>query len=524
MRVILVDRPPFLTWPHVERDGALCILPEIAEVNGADPAAATANVLGRGSRLIEESITGANEEDFRAEFCSYWEWDRSEACVPVRSLLSPAGATRTIRVWRGRAFYLLGDDETAIAKWLGNLSDAPKSVSTEAGFLLWIDRPLLPAEYPRSGRDVIALARRVNPDAAVEIERMAADSPNALVVAIGANSSNGPCFAAVNVAVDGGRRGGSLRNGFRAGRIPESIASKRFFSAGKVIRSPVQRVDPAWVHGRSRDPRFARLREARVVILGCGSIGGPVALAFAASGVGRVVLCDPDPLSWANVGRHPLGAESVGVNKAQALAKQLRRSYPHIEVEAYPTCWEDLPGGLVAPEFRSDLIVSAIGSWASEGMLNEWHVLNGRQSPLIYGWTEPHACAGHAVAITNATGCLECGFDDAGAPRLRVCCWDSETTLQEPACGAVFQPYGPVELAHIIAMIAELGVDCLLGTVATPTHRIWIDRRRRLTELGGRWSPEWTVLAGDRMDGGFLYESPWTASGTCRVCQLPPAA
>lgn len=521
MRVMLLDRPPFLTWPHVEEDGALCLLPEIAEVSASNPAAAARNVLGGASRLIEDCLAGTNEEDFRTEFGSYWYWARTEGCTPVRSLLAAAGPTRPIRVWRGQAFYLLGEDEASINAWLRNLFDADKPHTTEPAMLLWLARPLLPREYPSSAEDVMALARNAGGDAAAQLERLAATCPEAVVVAIGADSSNGPCLGAVTVTP---RKGGSLQNGFPPGRVPERILSQRFFGGAKVIRSSLDRVDPAWVHGRGRDPRFAKLRDSRVLVLGCGSIGAPVALALAEAGVGRLGLVDPDRLTWANVGRHPLGADTVDLNKAVALAKRIRRSYPHIEVEAYPTCWEALPGGLGDERIAGDLIVTAVGRWASEGGLNEWHLCAGRSPAVVYGWTEPHACAGHAVAITKTGGCLECGFDDAGTPRLCVCGWESETTLQEPACGAMFQPYGPIELAHIVAVIAELAMDCLLGTVATSTHRIWADRRRRLTEMGGSWTGEWVKIAGNRLDGGFLHESVWAASADCRMCQLAPAA
>jgi molybdopterin/thiamine biosynthesis adenylyltransferase len=300
--------------------------------------------------------------------------------------------------------------------------------------------------------------------------------------------------------------------------------SQRFFGGARVIRSSIDRADPAWVHGRGRDPRFARLRDSRVLVLGCGSLGAPVALALAEAGVGRLVLADPDRLTWANVGRHPLGADCVDEYKAVAVAKRIRRSYPNIEVEGHQTSWEDLPGGLGDLGVAGDLVVSAIGRWASEGMLNEWHLSTGRSPAVVYGWTEAHACAGHAVAITRTGGCLECGFDGAGRPRLRVCEWGSDTMLQEPACGAVFQPYGPIDLAHVVATIAELAMDYLLGSVTTSTHRIWVDRRSRVAETGGGWTAEWAKIAGDRLDGGFLYESVWASSGGCPMCQLAPAA
>ena len=524
LRVILVDRPSFLTWPHVEKDGALCLLPETADVTASDPAAAAANVLGLASTLVEDCLAGRSEIDFRTEFCSYWDWDRTEGCTPVRSLLEPRGPTRLVRIWRGLGFYLLGEDEESITPWLRNLFDDDKPRPTEPALLLWLNRPPVPAEYPRSGDDVVALARCAGGDALADLEQLAAARPDAVVVAIGADSFNGPCLAAVNVTPRTVRQGRSLQNGFPPGRVPERILSQRFFGGAKVIRSAVDRVDPAWVHGRGRDPRFAKLRDSRVIVLGCGSLGAPVALALAEAGAGRLVLLDPDRLTWANVGRHPLGADSVDRYKADALAKSIRRSYPHIEVEAYRSFWEDLPAGLGNGCMKADLIVSATGRWASEGALNEWHLSAGRSPTIVYGWTEAHACAGHAVAIAKTGGCLECGFDDAGGPRLRVCRWDAETTLQEPACGAVFQPYGPVELAHVIATVAELAVDCLLGTIATSTHRIWADRRSRLIETGGAWTADWEKIAGDRDGGGFLHESVWAPSPDCRACPLAPAA
>jgi len=36
-RFLLVEGPPFLTWPHIERDGMLCLADESATVDGSQP-------------------------------------------------------------------------------------------------------------------------------------------------------------------------------------------------------------------------------------------------------------------------------------------------------------------------------------------------------------------------------------------------------------------------------------------------------------------------------------------------------
>jgi molybdopterin/thiamine biosynthesis adenylyltransferase len=153
---------------------------------------------------------------------------------------------------------------------------------------------------------------------------------------------------------------------------------------------------------------------------------------LAQAGVGRLVLIDPERLAWANLGRHPLGAGAVGANKARALANRIVADYPHIVgVEAKERRWEAV--AKEEPDLLSscDLVVSATADWASDGALNEWHLAGGRHRPVVYGWTEPYASAGHAIAIARDGGCLQCGFSESGVPRLRVTRWEPGSYLRQ---------------------------------------------------------------------------------------------
>jgi hypothetical protein len=93
------------------------------------------------------------------------------------------------------------------------------------------------------------------------------------------------------------------------------------------------------------------------------------------------------------------------------------------------------------------------------------------------------------VLIFSGGACLQCGFSIDGESKLRVTEWPKEATEQrEPACGAVFQPYGPIELLGTVSAAAGLALDALLKKVTAATHRAWAGPQAWLTGAGGAWS------------------------------------
>ena len=526
-RVALVDRPSFLTWPHIEEDGMLCVLPEGAEVDPRAPARVLREVLKLSAELIEENIAGLNDEDFRSEFLSYWNRTLTENSTNVRSLLNLDPSSRVAKVWRGADFYLLADTECEAKAWLErSYGLGEKKVwRFDDALFAWIDRPMVPGEYPKSGDSLRRLIRERAPGAASMLEKLVVAQPDQVLVVLGASTANGPCLAGVIVKAPRlagrSRPKKGLTRGFRPHQVPAALLASRYFGGEPVARISVERADAAWIHGRDRDVRFRKLRGARVAILGCGSIGAAVAMQLAEAGVGSILLVDPETLGFANVGRHPLGVGSVGSLKAVALAKRISGDYPHmVEVSSSTERCEDLLVQDTDALTSKDLIVSAMGSWSAEGALNDWHLSRSRSQPIVYGWTEAYACAGHAVLVTRSGGCFGCGVGPFGNPSLRVTDWPQGPTQHpEPACGAVFQPYGPIELSHIVALIAELSVDALLEPTRTPTHRVWAARKRHLDRSGGVWTGEWLARTGHRSEGGFVFEDSWMADDLCPACR-----
>ena len=521
----LVERPPFLTWPHIERDGSLCLLANMSEIDPDDPVGVVERLLGKSCALVKDLLHGAMiERDFWDEFLTYWRYDRNAADGRLTSILRLERPSREICVWQAPNVRLLAEDDTQVTDWLRNRygPDALRRSRFERGLLLWLERPSLPAEYPRTARDVLGLAERCGGDVPALLADLVSEHQDNLVVALAAEGRFGPGIVSVATPTPRDNRRSRRRSaaplfdGFRLPHLPDGVLTRRYLGTTKVLRDEPKRADAAWIHGRGHDPRTERLMSSTVTVLGCGSVGAPVAVALAQSGVGRVNLVDHDELSWANVGRHPLGAASVRSNKAEALAAKLRVDYPHGQFEAFPVSAQTMLAAHEARLDENDLIVSCMGDRRGESRLNDWHCRRGRPMPVVYGWSEAHAVAGHAVAIVREGGCLRCGLARTGAPEFQAVDWpnDAVTTLEEPACGAHYQPYGPIELGFVTSLVAQLTLDSLLGgshVPATVSTRRVIPRSRSLAASGrrigsGNSRRTWTVASSSTGHG------PWTAA------------
>ena len=81
-----------------------------------------------------------------------------------------------------------------------------------------------------------------------------------------------------------------------------------------------------------------RLKQSRVLIVGAGGLGSPVALYLAAAGVGHLGIVDFDQVDETNLQRQILhGTSTVGTPKLASAAARLADLNPHVTVERYDT-------------------------------------------------------------------------------------------------------------------------------------------------------------------------------------------
>ena len=528
-RIAVAAHPGVLAWPHVERDGLMCLLSPDAAVSSEKTVEVVEDLLNRACDLAAESDGRRNVDDFRSEFLSYWTI-ASDGAVRFDSILDPSGPSRLVKVWSGGGMWAFGEDADLLTRWLkrrGAVTRHGGDFAFEDAVLMWLPSPLTPTEYPSDASDLRELARDRSRDAVSILEDLATSRTSAVHVVIGAPSANGVCFGGVSLPrsdnVSGRRDKRQLEAGFRPGRVPKKLMVDRRLAKGvKVTKSIVQRADHGWIHGRDGDLRQDGLRTSRVAVLGCGSLGSGVARLLAQAGVGNLFLVDPGDLDWPNVSRHILGATSVNKNKATELARRIQEAYPHLgDIKCLAKRVGPDAEALVHEIASFDLIVSTMGNWAAEGFLSDVQLRSADFPPILFGWLERHAVAAHAVFVARGSGCLRCGVNDTGDPLLSVAEWPiGAEDRQEPFCGALYTPYGPTELCWSHALVAERALDVLTGEANPAAHRVWIGRRRHLEAANGVWSRKWIEHVGNPGDGGLIVEREWSST-ECSFCAGP---
>jgi adenylyltransferase/sulfurtransferase len=124
----------------------------------------------------------------------------------------------------------------------------------------------------------------------------------------------------------------------------------------------------------------ARLRAARVLVVGAGGLGSPLALYLAAAGVGTLGLVDDDRLELSNLQRQVAhDTARIGRNKADSMAETLARLNPEVRVEVHACRMDANAAGALIP--RYDLVCDGTDNFDTRFLLGDaCHLL---RRPLV---------------------------------------------------------------------------------------------------------------------------------------------
>lgn len=112
----------------------------------------------------------------------------------------------------------------------------------------------------------------------------------------------------------------------------------------------------------------ARLKAARVLIVGAGGLGSPLALYLAAAGVGTIGIVDPDVLELSNLQRQVAHTtDRLGMAKVESAAQAMRALNPEITVQTHAVqVAADNVAGLIADY---DLVCDGTDNFATRFLL-----------------------------------------------------------------------------------------------------------------------------------------------------------
>ncbi|MGE3276942.1 MAG: molybdopterin-synthase adenylyltransferase MoeB [Vicinamibacterales bacterium] len=243
-----------------------------------------------------------------------------------------------------------------------------------------------------------------------------------------------------------------------------------------------------------------RLKAARVLCIGAGGLGSPVAMYLAAAGVGTLGIVDFDVVDDSNLQRQLLhGTPDVGRPKLDSARDRLHALNPHVHVETYDTALSSANAlELFAPY---DVIVDGTDNFPTRYLVNDACVLTG--TPNAYG--SIFRFEGQASVFATKDGpCYRCLYPEPPPPGLVPSC------AEGGVLGVLPGVIGTIQATETLKLILGTG-EPLIGRFL-----IYDALRMRFRELKLRRDPECPVCGDHPTVTGLIdYE---------QFCGVGPAA
>lgn len=151
-----------------------------------------------------------------------------------------------------------------------------------------------------------------------------------------------------------------------------------------------------------------RLLDSRVLIVGAGGLGSPVALYLAAAGVGHIGIADFDTVDLSNLQRQIIHTtHDIGRPKTLSAQEKIAALNPDVKVTAIPSRFDS--GNAAAMIANYDIVVDATDSLDIKYLINDTCVKAGK--PFVHGAINQYT--GNVMTVLPGTTCYRCVFPQA---------------------------------------------------------------------------------------------------------------
>ncbi|MBV9548602.1 MAG: HesA/MoeB/ThiF family protein [Alphaproteobacteria bacterium] len=198
-------------------------------------------------------------------------------------------------------------------------------------------------------------------------------------------------------------------------------------------------------------PGQARIRAAKVLVLGAGGLGSPLALYLAAAGVGVIGLVDDDAVSLSNLQRQILyRTADIGRRKAEAGSEALTGLNPGVTVRPHAVrLTAENAAALLAPY---DIIADGSDNFATRFLVNDVAFAAGK-TLVSAAVTEFEGQLAVFKAHDGISPCYRCLFSAPPPAGSAPSC--SETGVLGAAAGVM----GSLQALEVLKEIAGFGTS-----------------------------------------------------------------
>lgn len=161
-----------------------------------------------------------------------------------------------------------------------------------------------------------------------------------------------------------------------------------------------------------------KLKQAKVLLVGTGGLGSPMALYLAAAGVGTLGLVDFDVVDESNLQRQVIhGTSDLGRKKIDSAIETLRDLNPHITLARHDVPLTSENALEIVAQY--DIVADGTDNFPTRYLVNDACVLLGK--PNVYG--SIFRFEGQASVFATADGpCYRCLYPEPPPPGLVPSC------------------------------------------------------------------------------------------------------
>jgi molybdopterin/thiamine biosynthesis adenylyltransferase len=222
------------------------------------------------------------------------------------------------------------------------------------------------------------------------------------------------------------------------------------------------------------------IQAARVLVIGAGGLGSPVALYLGSAGIGQITMVDDDTVDMTNLQRQVAHTvDRVGSPKVQSIQTAVAQLNPGVKVVGIQQRADaELLNQLVS---KADVVVDCCDNFSTRHAINAACVAHGK--PLV---------SGAAIRFDGQLSVYD--SRDAASP-CYACVFPADATFEETRCATmgVFAPLvgivGTMQVAETLKLITGVGKP-LTGRL------LMIDgRAMEFTEMRTSRQPDCVVCA-----------------------------
>ncbi len=189
-----------------------------------------------------------------------------------------------------------------------------------------------------------------------------------------------------------------------------------------------------------------KLRNAKVLIVGAGGLGSPVAIYLALAGVGTIGIVEFDTVDITNLQRQLLHqTEDIGKSKLQSAMESLHSYNPHVTVIPHNAPLTSDNAMDIIPNY--DIIVNGADNFATRYLVNDAAYLAGKTlvdgSILLFD--------GQATVFKPGNGCYRCLYPSPPPPGLVPSC------AEAGVLGAITGIIGSIQATEVFKQVLDIG-------------------------------------------------------------------